>query len=114
MYLFRTVDESAELMCLPGATPWYLIADQGNDGNAHLYMFANGKEFPIHDGTELVEMYPGLQHYDILELYDAVIKDIYTRLAQTTSNCIDLDDVIERLLEEYVPRWQADGIIWMP
>lgn len=111
MYLFRTDDESSELINLPDGMPWYLIADQGDDGNAYLYMYINGLEFPIHNSAELVEAYPGLKYFDVLGFYDAAIREIYLRLVKSASNCIDLDDVMESLLEEYLAKWQEDGIV---
>lgn len=103
--------EGNELMYLPGSIRWYLHTRQDIPGTAYIYLHVAGEDYPLWHSGDLNADYPDVDGDDILELYEAMVREVARRMNLGQVNCIDLPAMQAELLPYFLPLWYERGYL---
>ena len=98
MTIYYQPDKTNILMHLKPTDRWYMIADYDAAGRPHLYLNVNGVEAPLLSGTDFRKAHPGHKNSQVLELYNAMVREVFGRMKAGTE-CIDLAEIEKELFE---------------
>ena len=102
MTIYYQTDRTNILMHLKPTDRWYMIADYDAAGRPHLFLNVNGVEAPLLSGTDFRKSYPGYKYSQILELFNAMIREVFLKI-KTGTEYVDLakiEDELHNVLEE--------------
>ena len=98
MTIYYQPDRTNILMHLKPTDRWYMIADYDAAGRPHLLLNVNGIEAPLLSGSDFRKIHPEYQYSQILELYNAMVREVFRQM-KAGAECIDLEEIEKELLE---------------
>lgn len=96
------------LMSLKPTDRWYLIAAPDSGGTPQLFLNVNGVEAPLLSAPEFRRNHPGAKNRLILEIYNAMVKEVFHRL-ENGAEYIDLSQLEEELLAQFLEKGEEAG-----
>ncbi len=98
MTIYYHSDKTNIIMNLKPTDRWYMIADYDAARRPHLYLNINGVEASLLSGSDFRRNHPGVKNAQILEIYNAMIREVFQRM-KDGAECIDLAEIEKELLE---------------
>jgi hypothetical protein len=99
MTIYYQPDKTNIIMHLKSTDRWYMIADYDAAGRPHLVIHVNGFEAPLLSGPDFRKAHPGYKYSQILELYNAMIREVFLKI-NAGAECIDLAEIEKEVLED--------------
>ena len=100
MTIYYQPDKTNIIMHLKSTDRWFMIADYDAAGRPHLLLNVNSVEAPLLSGTDFRKAHPGYKYSQILELYNAMVREVFGQM-KAGAECIDLAEIEEMLLLDF-------------